>query len=96
MIAGVQHIMLDAPLFEFFRKEFGLFDGHGADQNRLAALLGVLDQIDDGVVFFFFRPIDLVMVVFPLDRNMGRNLDHLEPVDVGEFRRFRRGGAGHA
>ena len=40
--------------------------------------------------------IDLVVLVETPDRHVGRNLDHVELVDLGEFVGLGRGGAGHA
>jgi hypothetical protein len=53
-------------------------------------------QLDDGVVFFLERAVDLVVVVDALDRQVGRDLDDLELVDVAEFLGFGRRRAGHA
>ncbi len=42
------------------------------------------------------RTIDLVVLVLAADRHVGRDLDHVEAVDLGEFRRLGHRRAGHA
>ena len=39
VVLGVEHLVLDAPLVEHRREPLALFDRHGADQHRPAALL---------------------------------------------------------
>ena len=56
----------------------------------------VEDLGDDRLVLLFRGPVDLVVLVDTLDRQVGRNLDDVEAVDVAEFFRFRRCRAGHA
>ncbi len=83
----------------FFRMALivlGLLDAGGADEDRLAALLRLLDQRRHGVVFLARRAVDLVVAVRPADRHVGRDLDHLQLVDLGEFVGLGHRGAGHA
>ena len=74
----------------------GLLDGGGADQDRLAALLAVLDQGEDRAVLLLGGAIDLVVVVEPRQRHVGRDLQHFETVDVVELVRLGERRAGHA
>ena len=46
--------------------------------------------------FSFGAAIDLVVLVVALHRHVGRDLDHVQAVDVGEFRRLGHRRAGHA
>src|SRR3546814_13236617 len=72
-----------------------LLDRHGADQHRLALFAAFGDQLDDRFILFAGRAVDLVVLIEAGDRHVGRNLDNLEIVDVGEFGGFRRRRAGH-
>ena len=96
VIARVQHVVLDLLLLEEVGELFGFFDRGRAHQHRLAALVAILDQLDDGVVLFVDGAIDLVVVVGARDRQIGRNVEDVEVVDVHEFGRFGHGRAGHA
>ncbi len=86
VIARVQHLVRHLLLLEQFRQVLRLLDRGGADQHRLAALAAVADDADDRLVLLGGRAIDLVVVVDAGDRDVGRDLDHLEPVDVEELR----------
>ena len=77
------------------RQVLGLLDADGADQDRLAALAAIDDQIDDAVVLLADGAIDLVVVVDPDARNVGRDVDHLELVDLGELAGLGHRRAGH-
>ena len=74
----------------------GLLDRGGADEDGLAALLAVLDQREDRAVLLLGGAIDLVVVVEPRQRHVGRNLQHLEIVDVPELVGLGERRAGHA
>jgi len=50
----------------------------------------------DAAVFFFDGAIDFIVFVDTLHRQIGRNLEHFEAVNIAEFFRFRRSRAGHA
>ena len=84
--------VLDQQLGEIL----GLLDGGGADQDRLALGGGGLDVADDRLVALVRRPVDLVVVVDAGNGTVGRDLDHVEVVDLQELVGFRRGRAGHA
>ena len=89
-------MLLPAGLPQHFGELLGFLDRSRADQHRLAARLAIVDQREDRAVFFDRRPIDLVIVVQPDHRHVGRNLDDLEVVDVDELVRLGQRGAGHA
>ena len=72
LVAGIERregvgigeiVLLPALLAQHLGELLRLLDRGGADQHRLAALLAVLDQRDDGAVFLRRRAIDLVVVV---------------------------------
>ena len=96
VIARVEHVVLDLALLEEARQFLGFFDGRCAHEDRLAALVAILDQRDDRFVFLFDRAIDLVVMVFAPDRHVGGDVHHVELVDVHELGRFRQRRAGHA
>ena len=77
-------------------KLLGLLDRHGADEDRLVAPVAVGDRLHDGGVFLLGRAVDLVVVVDAADRDVGRDLDDVEAVDVEELVGLGGGGAGHA
>ncbi len=78
------------------RQDFRLLDRHGADEDRLAATIAVGDLGNDGARFLLDGAIDLVVLVGAIDRPVGRDLEHVEPVDVQELVGFRQRRAGHA
>ena len=73
-----------------------LLDAGRADQHRLALLPRLVDQPRDRLVFLRRRAIDLVVLVLAGDRDVGRDLDHFQLVDLGELVGFRHRRAGHA
>ena len=97
MIAGVQDLeVLHARLAQELGQKLGLLDRGRADEDRLAPPGGVLDLGDDCPELLVEGPVDLVVLVEALDRQVGRDLDDVEPVDVAELGRFRLRRAGHA
>ncbi len=89
---GVRHLLLGQQLAE----QLALLDAHRADQHRLAALARLADQLDDGIVFLRRRAVDLVVLVLARHGDVGRDLDHLELVDLGELVGLGHRRAGHA
>ena len=89
-------VRLPAALAQHVGELFGLLDRGGADQHRLAALLAVLDQRDDGAVFLRRRAVDLVVLVEADHRQIGRDVENFEIVDVEELVGFRQRRARHA
>ncbi len=97
MISGVQDLdVLDLFLAHQSGKVLGFLNRSRADQNRLFAFPAILDELDDGSVFFVRRTVDLIMVVNPDHVLVGWNFQNVEPVDVHELIRFCHGGTGHA
>ncbi|GJD71644.1 hypothetical protein MMMDOFMJ_4607 [Methylobacterium gnaphalii] len=85
-----------AVLDQQFADQLGLLDRARSDQDRLVALVGPVDLLDDRVVLLLNGPVDLIVLVDALDRLVGWDLDDLELVDLGELVRLGRGRAGHA
>ena len=105
LVAGIERgkgvgigevVLLPAGLAQHLGELLGFLDRGGADQHRLAALLAVLDQREDGAVFLRLRAIDLVVVVEAHHRHVGRHFQHFEIVDVHELVGLGERRAGHA
>ena len=107
MLFGVQHVVRDAGFFEQIRKMLGFFDGDGADQHGLAALVQLADAVGLGVVvedhavhhglvFFLGGAVDHVGKLVAEQRAVGRDGDDVEIVDLAEFGGFGQRRAGHA
>ncbi len=75
---------------------FGLLDGGGAHQRRLAAAMGVRDGLDQREGLLVAGAEDLVVLIGPVDGTVGGDLHHVQAVDGGELLGFRGRGAGHA
>ena len=58
--------------------------------------MAVVDDLDDGFVLLVRRAIDLIVEIAAHAGLVGRDLDNLETVDVGELGRLRHRGTGHA
>ena len=71
-------------------------DRGGADQNGLAAAVAFGDLGDDGARFLLDGAVDLVVLVGAIDRPVGGDLEHVEPVDIEELVGLGHGRAGHA
>ena len=96
MVARVEHLVGNTLGLQDPGQSLRLFDRHRADQHWLISGAALLDLLDDGVVLFFRRAIDLIVMVLALDRDVGRNLDHFHPVDLAELPGFGHRRAGHA
>ena len=96
VIAGVEHVVRNALGLQHGGEHFRFLDRGGAHEHGLAALAGLVDDVDDGGIFLAGGTIDLVILVLACHRHVGGDLDHVEPVDVHELFGFGGGGAGHA
>src|SRR5215218_4888418 len=92
----VEDGVLDAALLELVRQQLGDLDGDRSDEHRLTELVALLDRASDGAPLARLGLVDLVVLVEPLHRAVGRDLDDLELVDLHELGRLGEGGAGHA
>ncbi len=96
VLFGVQHFMRNALLLQQVRQVFRGFDRRRADEYRLLARHAIADVFADRVELVLLGEIDEVGRILAGHRAIGRDDDHLEPVDLQEFRRFGVGRAGHA
>ena len=96
MIARIQHLVRDILLLQQLRERFRLLDADRAAQDRLLPLAAFKDLLDDRVVFFTRRAVDLVVIIGADTRLIGRDFDDLEPIDVAEFLRLGHCRACHA
>ena len=96
MHARIQDVMRHALAIEIFGQKLGLLDRHRAHQHWLANLVLLLDRHGDGGEFIGDVLVELVVLVDPLDRQVGRHFRNVELVDFVEFARFRGRCAGHA
>ena len=87
--------MLDALFLEELRELFGFFDGDRTDEDRLALRVGFDDLVDDGVELAVLGLVDDVVMVDTDHRLVGRDLDRVQVVDLGELVCFGHGGTGH-
>ena len=96
VILGVQHFVLEAAPFELAGERLGYLDRHGTDQDRQPQAVQSFDLVDDRIVLLAPRLVDVVLLVVPPHRLVGRDDGDLEPVDREELGLFRLGRAGHA
>ncbi len=97
MVLGVEHLIVpDAGIIEQFRHQFRLLDGHRAHKDRPPFLLNALNFTDHVLELAALGREDEVRQVLANQRQVCRNLHHVEAIGAVEFRRFRGGGTGHA
>ena len=77
-------------------KGFRGLDGSRADKDRLAAGVRLFYFFDHRVELLAAGLENLVVVIDPDVRRVGRDRQHVELIDVVKLRRLRFGGAGHA
>ena len=88
--------MLYVLLLQQVRDALRFFNGRGAHQHRPAFHRDLLDLVRHGVIFFFFRTIYHVRILFAQQRAVGGNHHHLQLINLVELRCFCLGCSGHA
>ena len=96
VLTGVEHVMRHALFLQKIRKEFGLFDRGGADKDRLALFMRLLDRFHDAFELLARGAVHLVVVIDTGNRPVGRNFHNAKAVDLHEFLSLGGGCAGHA
>ena len=64
VLFGVEHLVRQLGLDQQLGDDFRVFDGRGAHQHGLAALITFTDIVDGGHVFFLRGLVDAVELVF--------------------------------
>ena len=96
MILGVQHLVPDAHPLQDAGELLGLLHRDGAHQHRLALGVVLLDFLGGVAELLLLGAVDDVRVFLADHRPVGGNHDHVEVVDLLEFRRFGFRRTGHA
>jgi hypothetical protein len=87
---------MPSALVEHAVDGLGLLDADGADQHRLAALVGLLDLLDDGLELAALGLVDEVVLVLAHHGRLVGMTHDVEVVDLVELLGFGVGRAGHA
>ena len=95
MQLGVQHLMGDLTHRQHLRQQLRDFHGGGTHQGRTTTLAHLHNLFDDGVVFLTSCLIHTVILVVTDHRTIGRNLHHIEFVDIPELTSLCRSRTGH-
>ena len=93
---GVQYVVRQACLIEQMRHQLGVFNGGGTHQHRLTALVTILNVFNHRFVLLFGSAENLVVVVFTLNRAVGRNNHRFQAINALELKSLGIGGTGHA
>jgi len=96
MLLRVQDVVLHALPQQQRREVLRRLDGDRADEHRLARLAALLDVARDGRELAFLRLEDHVVLVDSPHRDVRRDLDDVEVVDLDELLLLGLRGAGHA
>ena len=96
VVLGVEDLVRDLGHREHATEGLGGFDGGGADEHGLAALMGFGDLLDGELVLLLTGLEDDVVVVDADARTVRRDGDDGQAVDVVELGSLGLGGAGHA
>ena len=96
MLLGVQHVVLDAALFQHFGQCFALFHADGAHQHRLTLGVALRHLVNDRLVLAVDGLVHAVRQVLPGAGLVGGHADDLQAVNFAELVRLGGGGAGHA
>ena len=96
VLLRVQHRVLHALLRQQRGEVLRRLDGDRADEHRLALLAALLDVARDGLELAFLRLEDLVVLVETRDRDVRRDLDDVQVVDLDELLLLGLRGTGHA
>ena len=96
MLLGVQNRMTNAAALEHTGQQLALFNGNGADKNRLPFFVTGDDLLDDRAELSGFGLVHRVVVIDADHGQVRRNLDDVQRINVLEFFFFRFRRTGHA
>ncbi len=93
---GVEDRVLDPVALQRLGDHLRDLDRNRTDKDRLSLFVAADDFVEDRFPLAVFGFEDLVVLVHPHHRLVGRHLDHRDFVDLHELGRLGQGGAGHA
>src|SRR5436190_11166904 len=96
VLLRVEDVVRDPAPLEKLREVLRLLDRDRADEHRLPLLVALDDVVDDRVELGFLGLEDVVVLVSAGDRDVGRDLDDAEVVDLDELLLLGLGRTGHA
>ena len=96
MVFGIEHGVLNPFSLKIAAEGLGLFDGHGADENRLALFMTLKDVPGHCLKFRRLGRVDRVLMIGPDHGLIGGDGDHVQIVNRGELVLLCFGCAGHA
>ena len=96
VVLRIEGLVLDAALVEQARELLGAFDGHRADEARLARRMALGHVVGHGVELRLHRAVDEVVLVLTRDGAVRRDGDDRQLVDLAEFGVLGHGRTGHA
>src|SRR5581483_7143889 len=96
VLLRVQDVVAHAVAREQLREVLGGLDRDRADEHGLALLRALLDVAGDGGELALLRLEDEVLLVVARDRDVGRDLDDVQVVDLDELLLLRLRRTGHA
>ena len=77
--------MLDAAAAKHAGEQFGFVDRNRTHQNRLAFFVAFCDLVNDRIEFCFLSFLNNVVVIVPLNRTVGRDLNDVQLVNFPEL-----------
>ena len=96
VVLGVQYPVADFLIAKQVRQEFRSLDGGGADEDRLTAIVTILDVLDDRVELVAPGEVDKVRGIVANHFHVGRDHDHFQAVDLLKLVGFGIRGTGHS
>ena len=89
VLFGVQHIVRQPCLIQQARYQFRVFNGGGADQHRLSALVAFFNVFNHRFEFFFGCAENLVVEIFAANRFVGGDNHGFQTINALELVSFR-------
>ena len=96
VVLGIEHVVLHAALAKQLRQILGALHRGGTHQDRLAMLDVFCNIINHRGELCLLGLVNAVRMIGALVRLIGRNRNHIQPIDGMQLRSFRFRGTGHA
>ena len=87
--------MVDLAVFQLIRQRFRFFNSDCANQNGLSPVAAVSNQHDYSIVALSAGAVNLIIMVYSLDRLIGRYRGNVQFIDLREFASFGHRRASH-